>query len=172
MASSSISKQQVGLAARRQAAHADDGDILTTLRREHAEIKTLLERLQVAEAAVERRQLVKQVKARLLAHISAEEEVLYAAVIMLKDPHARQAGHEGYLEHEWSRKTLQRLERIRDPNSAEHRAAAKVLCELVVHHIRDEERSVWSDVRQHFDEPARAGLNREYLAARSRTRGH
>jgi hypothetical protein len=36
-------------------------------------------------------------------------------------------GHEGYLEHEWAAKTLQRLESIANPASPEHKAAGKVL---------------------------------------------
>ena len=43
-------------------------------------------------------------------------------------------GHEGYLEHEWAAKTLQRLEAIPNAASPEHKAAGKVLKELAEHH--------------------------------------
>jgi hemerythrin-like domain-containing protein len=142
-----------------------EGDILDTLKKEHEEVKALLNQLQDAEAAKERRELVKKIKAALVPHTKAEEKVVYDAVIATAEEEAEVDGHEGYLEHEWASRTLQRLEAA-DSASTEHRAAARVLKDLVEHHIEEEEDKLWSDVRQHFDTEERARMNAEFEAAK------
>jgi hemerythrin superfamily protein len=147
-------------------------DILETLKREHDEVKHLLSRLVKSDTAAERKTLVKQIKKALVPHTKAEEKVVYDAVIAVKDKQVQQDGYEGYLEHEWAAKTLQRLEGIGNANSPEHHAAAKVLKELVEHHIQEEESSVWADVRERFDDAQRLGMNQAFLAAKQRVKIH
>jgi hemerythrin superfamily protein len=143
-------------------------DILDTLRKEHNEVKDLLEDLSDAETPAHRRVLVKKIKAALVPHTKAEEKVVYDAVIALRDKDAQMDGYEGYLEHEWASKTLQRLESIANAASPEHKAAGKVLKELVEHHIDEEERNVWKDVKEHFSEDDRKKMNVAFFAAKRR----
>jgi hemerythrin superfamily protein len=149
---------------------AAETDILDTLKKEHDEVKALLAKLEDAESAALRRSLVKQIKAALLPHTKAEEKVVYDAVIALRDKEAQQDGHEGYLEHEWAAKTLQRLETIEPASSPAHKAAGKVLKELVEHHIKEEESAVWDDVRDNFSEEDRARMNVQFEAAKAKVR--
>jgi hypothetical protein len=81
------------------------------------------------------------------ADTKAEEKVLYDAVIAVRDKEAQIDGYEGYIEHDLASKTLQNLAAIASATSPEHKAAAKVLKELVEHHIKEEESNVW-DVRR------------------------
>ncbi len=145
-------------------------DILDTLKQEHEQVKELLSDLQDADTSAQRRRLVKEIKAALVPHTKAEEKVVYDAVIGLRDKDAQTDGHEGYLEHEWASKTLQRLESIANATSPEHRAAAKVLKELVEHHIQEEESQVWADVKEHFSDSQRAQMNAAFLNAKARVR--
>lgn len=145
-------------------------DILDTLKKEHDEVKDLLENLSDAETPGQRRTLVQKIKAALVPHTKAEEKVVYDAVIALRDKDAQMDGHEGYLEHEWAAKTLQRLEAITNAGSAEHKAAGKVLKELVVHHIAEEERNVWADVKKHFSDDDRKKMNATFHAAKARVK--
>jgi iron-sulfur cluster repair protein YtfE (RIC family) len=145
-------------------------DILDTLKKEHDEVKELLENLSEAETPAQRRTLVQRIKAALVPHTKAEEKVVYDAVIALRDKDAQTDGHEGYLEHEWAAKTLQRLEAITNAASPEHRAAGKVLKELVEHHIEEEERNVWKDVKEHFSDEDRKTMNATFLAAKRRVK--
>jgi hemerythrin-like domain-containing protein len=149
------------------AAHTD---ILTTLKHEHDQVKSLLSDLQDATTAVQRKALVKQIKAALVPHTKAEEKVVYDAVIALRDKDAQIDGYEGYLEHEWAAKTLERLQSIANATSPEHKAAAKVLKELVEHHIQEEESNVWSDVKDNFSDEDRSRMNVAFLAAKKRVR--
>jgi hypothetical protein len=144
-------------------------DILDTLKREHEEVKSLLAELQDAESFTERGELVRKSKAALVPHTKAEEKVVYDAIIATSEDEAQTDGLEGYLEHEWASKTLERLEAA-DPTSAEHKAAAKVLRDLVEHHIEEEEANVWRDVRENFDEEDRVRMNAEFEAAKQQVR--
>ncbi len=149
-----------------------DQDILKTLKHEHDEVKELLAKLEKADGAQVRRSLVKQIKAALVPHTKAEEKVLYNAVIALKEKDAQQDGHEGYFEHECASRILQRLEAVENASSPEHKAAGKVLKELVEHHIDEEEDAVWSDAKENFSEDQRQAMNRAYLTAKSRLKAH
>jgi len=148
----------------------DSADILDTLKKEHDEVKGLLEDLSDAETAAQRRTLVQRIKGALVPHTKAEEKVVYDAVIALRDKSAQMDGYEGYLEHEWAAKTLQRLESIANAASPEHKAAGKVLKELVEHHIDEEERNVWKDVKKHFSDEDRHQMNVRFLAAKRRVK--
>jgi hemerythrin superfamily protein len=145
-------------------------DVLDTLKREHDEVKDLLENLSDAETPAQRRNLVQKIKAALVPHTKAEEKIVYDAVIALRDKDAQMDGHEGYLEHEWAAKTLQRMEAIANAASPEHKAAGKVLKELVEHHIEEEESNVWADVKKHFSEVDRKKMNVTFFAAKRRVK--
>jgi hemerythrin-like domain-containing protein len=145
-------------------------DILDTLKKEHEEVKDLLQDLSDAETAAQRRTLVQKIKAALVPHTKAEEKVVYNAVIALRDKEAQMDGHEGYLEHEWAAKTLQRLQANTNAASPEHKAAGKVLKELVEHHIDEEEKNVWADVKKHFSDEDRKQMNVAFFAAKSRVK--
>jgi iron-sulfur cluster repair protein YtfE (RIC family) len=150
--------------------HVESTDILETLKKEHDEVKDLLKKLSDAETPGQRRNLVEKIKGALVPHTKAEEKVVYDAVIALRDKDAQTDGHEGYLEHEWASKTLQRLEAITNAASPEHKAAGKVLKELVEHHIEEEERNVWADVKENFSNEDRKKMNVAFFAAKRRVK--
>lgn len=96
--------------------------------------------------------------------------MIHDAVITLRDKDAQMDGHEGYLEHEWAAKTSQRLESISNAASPQHKAAGKVPKELVEHHIEQEERNVWADVKEHLSDDDRKEMNVAFVAAKRRVR--
>ena len=145
-------------------------DLLDTLKKEHDEVKGLLAELQHASTSAQRKSLVNRIKTALVPHTKAEEKILYDAVIASKDKTAQIDGHEGYLEHECASKILTRLTQIENATSPEHKAAAKVLKELVEHHIDEEERNVWADAKKQFSEETREQMNAAYLAAKQKVR--
>jgi iron-sulfur cluster repair protein YtfE (RIC family) len=148
----------------------ESADILDTLKQEHEHVKDLLQDLSNAETPAQRRNLVQAIKEALVPHTKAEEKIVYDAVIALRDKDAQTDGHEGYLEHEWAAKTLQRLEAITNAASPEHKAAGKVLKELVEHHIDEEEKNIWADVKEHFSGEDRRKMNVAFFAAKRRVK--
>lgn len=148
-----------------------ESDILDTLKKEHQQVKDLLAKLEDASNAITRRSLVKRIKHALVPHTEAEQKVLYKALVELNDDEAAQIdGYEGYVEHKRAADTLKELAAITEAASPKHQATAKVLKELVTHHIEEEEENVWSDARKHFSKEERTKMNTRYLAEKERIR--
>jgi hemerythrin superfamily protein len=147
-----------------------DMDILDKLKQEHREVEGMLDDLVDSDSAAERKTLLKKIKTALVPHVRAEEKVVYDPVIALKDKDAKQDGEEGYLEHGLADRMLLTLGKISNANSPEFSAAAKVLRELVKHHVQEEENNVWSDVKDHFSEEERIQMNRKFEAAKKKVK--
>ena len=145
-------------------------DLLDTLKEEHEEVGALLKKLTESASSKERRSLVGQIKAALVSHSKAEQKVLYDAIIAVKDRQAQKDGTEGYIEHALVSKTLTDLDKITDTNSVEFAATAKVLRELIEHHVKEEESAVWTDAKRHFSAEQRQSMNRRYLAEKGKVR--
>jgi iron-sulfur cluster repair protein YtfE (RIC family) len=145
-------------------------DLLDTLKEEHEEVSALLKKLVDSSSASERKSLLKQIKSALVPHVRAEEKVLYDAIIAVKDKNAQQDGEEGYIEHSLADKTLKDLEKISNATSPEFGAAAKVLKELIEHHVQEEENNVWSDAKKHFSSDERKLMNQKYFSEKKKVR--
>jgi hypothetical protein len=113
---------------------------------------------------------VAEVKANLMPHVKAEQKVLDDAILALKDKAAQQDGEENYIEHALAAKTLADLEKISDATGPEHRATGKVLRELVEHHVKEEENTVWGDAKKRFSAEQRQAMNRRYLLEKIKVR--
>lgn len=144
-------------------------DILGTLQAEHDEVQGLLSRLTGSDNAREQKSLVLQIKKALVPHTKAEERIVYDAVLALRAKEARIDGNEGYIEHGLADATLKKLDKL-TANTPEFKAAAKVLKELIDHHVQEEERNIWSQVEENFSAEQRARMNRAFLAAKKKVR--
>ena len=144
-------------------------DILDTLEMEHDEVQALLEQLTDSEGGREQKSLVTKIKQALIPHTKAEEKIVYDAVLGLRGKGAKIDGNEGYLEHSLANETLKKLDKL-TANTPEFKAAAKVLKELVNHHVQEEERNIWSQVKENFSDEQRERMNRDFLAAKKRVK--
>lgn len=149
---------------------AEDGDILDKLGNDHDEVEALLTKMVESQSGRERKTLLRQIKAALVPHLRAEEKVVYDAVMRVKGNKNTEDGEEGYLEHELGDKILAKLGKIADARSPEFGATAKVLRDLVQHHVEEEERNIWSDVRDHFSDEERTEMARRFEAAKKTVR--
>ncbi|MEI9887711.1 MAG: hemerythrin domain-containing protein [Rhizomicrobium sp.] len=157
-------------AAPKGAARPGDMDILDKLKQEHEEVADLLKKLVASDKGPERKALVKKIKTALVPHLRAEEKVVYDAILALKDKNAKTDGEEGYIEHHLGDKLLGDLGKIKNALSPEFSATAKVLKELVEHHVEEEESNVWSDVRKNFGAQDRVQMYRDFEAAKKKVR--
>ena len=87
-----------------------------------------------------------------------------------KDKDAKVDSEEGYIEHKLAAETLQLLGKISNTMSPEFSAASKVLKELIEHHVEEEERNIWSDLREGFSDKQRDQMNKKFEAAKKRVR--
>ena len=65
---------------------------------------------------------------------------------------------------------LATLGKITNATSPEFSAAAKVLKELIEHHVQEEENAVWSDAKKNFSLEQRQAMNVAYLKAKKSVR--
>jgi hemerythrin-like domain-containing protein len=144
-------------------------DILDTLQSEHDEVQELLGKLVDSDTAREQKQLVARIKNALVPHTKAEEKVVYDAVLALRGKDAKIDGNEGYIEHGLADATLKKLDKL-TANTPEFKAAAKVLKELISHHVEEEERNIWAQVKENFSDEQREEMNREFLAAKKKVK--
>lgn len=144
-------------------------DILDTLHNEHEEVQELLGKLVRSDNGREQKSLLAKIKAALVPHTKAEERVVYDAILALKGAPAKVDGNEGYIEHGLASETLKKLDKL-SANTPEFKAAAKVLKELIEHHVKEEERNIWARVRENFSDEQRARMNRDFLAAKKRVK--
>jgi len=147
-----------------------DTDILDTLKQDHRDVAEMLERLVESSGSAERRKLLISIKNALVPHLRAEEKVVYDAVLALRGKEQKTHGEEGYIEHGLGDKMLGQLGKMKDPMSAEFSAGAKVLKELVEHHVEEEEKNIWSDVENNFSDADRIAMNKKFLAAKKRVK--
>ena len=145
------------------------GDILDTLHQEHDEVQELLRKLNDSDDAREQKSLVNQIAQALVPHTKAEEKVVYDPIAALAARRAKIDGAEGYTEHALASATLKQL-REQTANTPEFMASAKVLKELVEHHVKEEERNIWSLVRENFSFDQREQMNRDFLAAKKKVK--
>lgn len=127
---------------------------ITMLKSEHATIKRLLRELsETSDRALKTREsLVEQIERELKTHAQLEEEIFYPAFKNAAEKtDAEDMFYEAAEEHHVVDLVLPAL-KTANPKSHEFKAKAKVLRELVEHHIREEEREMFAMTRQLFDE--------------------
>jgi len=145
-------------------------DILDRLHEEHELVKKLCKQLVESEKAPERTRLLNELKKALVPHERAEEKVVYDRIAALKDKEAKVDSAEGYLEHQLGDSVVAKLSKIADKKSVEFTAAAKVLKELLEHHIKEEEHAIWPIVRDNFSEDEREKMDVEFRAFKQKVK--
>lgn len=127
---------------------------ITMLKSDHVTLKRLLRELtETSERALKQREnLVSQIERELKTHAQIEEEVFYPAFqAAAKGTDAEDLFYEAAEEHHVADMVLPSL-KAANPKSHEFKAKAKVLKELIEHHIKEEEREMFQVARQLYDE--------------------
>jgi hemerythrin-like domain-containing protein len=118
---------------------------------DHKEVASLLDRIADSEAPLQRDELFREMKAKLLTHSHAEHEVLYRRLDASQHQTSRNFAHEGTNEHQLVERQLQQMSSDDDKMSEHWMAQLTVLHELVEHHVDEEESTGFSCARREFD---------------------
>lgn len=127
---------------------------ITMLKSDHATVKRLLRELsETGDRAVKQREmLVSKIERELKTHAQLEEEVFYPAFkAVSKGSDAEDLFYEAAEEHHVADMVLPAL-KAANPKSPEFKAKAKVLKDLLEHHIKEEETQMFAVARQLFEE--------------------
>jgi hypothetical protein len=151
------------LAARATMAH---DDVRALLEKDHDEAKELLERIFSADQSRRRMSLLMQLKTALTAHSRAEENAVYERMLKTKSSDSQELADEGYVEHRIVDHLLAELAGG-DSGSTRWLATAKVLKELVHHHIDEEQTDTFAELGEHFDADQLATMGTAFLRTKA-----
>ncbi|HEX8170792.1 MAG TPA: hemerythrin domain-containing protein [Thermoanaerobaculia bacterium] len=124
------------------------------LKSDHATVKRLMRELNATDerAVKQREQLVAQIEREVKMHAQVEEEVFYPAFkAATRNTDAEDLFYEAAEEHHIVDMVLPAL-KAANPKSHEFTAKAKVLQDLLEHHIKEEEGPMFQQARALFSE--------------------
>lgn len=129
-----------------------DLNAIALLKQDHEEVKNLLKQLlEISDEAIEaRRSLLEKIATRVRAHAKIEEDIRYPALRDAGGEKEKKMYYEAMEEHRAVEDlVLPDLEKT-DPASPQFAGRAKVLKELIEHHVDEEESELFPDVEQMF----------------------
>jgi hypothetical protein len=152
-----------------QAPTMNASDVRTLLRQDHDELIQLARDMYESESGDGRRALLKRLKPALIHHSRAEEKEVYEPLLEVRDSEeSRDIANEGLVEHGLLDELLERLLRSRKTESDEWKAHAKVLLELIEHHVEQEHKHMFEELGEHFTDEDREEMGRRFVAAKTR----
>lgn len=140
-------------------------DILTTIVDHHNVLRQSIEVLKQDDATVaQKRKSLGQFLQVLQMHAHAEQETLYSVIREIKD--LKSYALEGQEEHDIAESLLMQIQALdfQDEWNEEIASKAKVLAELVEHHIDEEEKEFFPAIKKYMIPVELEGLRDEYLA--------
>ena len=141
-------------------------DILATLKNEHDALRGLFADLKATtdRGVKTRTDLLERIEAALIPHAKWEEQVFYPAFKERADRDGLQTHAEALAEHHAVEQTIIPEVHAADPGTPEFAGRTKVFGELIDHHAKEEEKTMFKMARQLFTAEERAQLDEEYEA--------
>jgi hemerythrin superfamily protein len=138
-ASTSSSKSGRSIKARSTAkGGAKIKDAIQLLKADHAEVKALFKQFQKMRNGARKGGIVQQICTALTVHAEIEEEIFYPAVRQALDQKDETMMDEAAIEHQGVKNLVQEIEAAGEGDPMLP-AKMKVLCEYVMHHVKEEE---------------------------------
>ncbi|KFN49478.1 hemerythrin domain-containing protein [Arenimonas composti] len=140
--------------------------ILTTLKAEHDALRELFARIDETTDRAEktRAELLMKIEQNLIPHAKWEESVFYPAFRERADRDGRKTYAEAMLEHAAVEKTVLPAVKAAATASEEFAGRAKVFGELIDHHAREEETTMFRMARELFSAEELADFDEAYAA--------
>lgn len=137
-------------------------EITDALKEDHDALKDLIATVNDSDDADEIRSAFTQFATLLEKHSKAEEKVVYDALISTGDEESEQEGYEGYTEHMLAESLLKKMQAGADLTGPEWKAEAKVMQEILEHHIDEEEDEIFDAVEDNFENEEREEMGAEF----------
>ncbi|MGN6479881.1 hemerythrin domain-containing protein [Luteibacter sp.] len=124
-------------------------DAISLLKEDHKLVKSLLEELtESTTRAVKRRgELLEKIHVNLKAHTTIEEEIFYPAFKAAGKKEEEKMYYEALEEHRAAEDLVLPDLLNTDPSTEQFSGRAKVLKELIEHHIEEEEKEMFKDAK-------------------------
>lgn len=142
-------------------------DAIQLLKNDHKTVKDLLEQLSATStrAVKGRTALLHEIQVNLDAHVTIEEEIFYPAYRDAGGKEQEKMYYEALEEHRAAEDLVLPDLLKTEPDSEQFSGRAKVLKELVEHHIEEEEEELFKQARQLLDKDTLQSLG-ETMAKR------
>ena len=140
-------------------------NILNLLKEDHQDVKDLLSQMEktTERGAKKRQQLWEKCRAALLAHAHAENRVFYQP--LLREGDDPEMILEAEVEHQVVERLMDDIQST-DVTSEKWIAKVTVLKELVEHHVKEEESSIFKEARKAFDRKQLEAMGDEFKQAK------
>lgn len=138
----------------------------TLIRQDHTALLKQAKAMSTANNPLQARACYKALKGLLEAHSRAEEAVVYRALDRLGIATVREATKEGEVEHGLCEHLMAQLAKGK-ADSALWMARAKVVYELLDHHIEEEHQEMLPLLDKNFDKAQRAVLAKRFEARKA-----
>ncbi len=149
-------------------------DAIRLLKADHKEVEGLFKELEDLSdnAKAGRKRIFEQIDRALTVHAKIEETIFYPAVKSraTRDKEAKQEVLEAYEEHSNVKAMLKKLEET-EPSDETYKAKLQVLHELVKHHVKEEERELFSDAKDLLSREELEELGEEMERAKASENG-
>ena len=143
-------------------------DVRALLKQDHDEVRDLLAGMVDGEQGRSRKLLLEKLKTNLTAHSRAEEQVVYDALIGARaKQEVRVSAEEGYVEHGVVDDLLARISRL-GVGADLWLAHAKVIRELLEHHISEEQNEVFAELGDLFSREELVDMGERFLRRKAR----
>ena len=139
-------------------------DILKTLKTEHDAVRDLFEEIKSTtdRAKKSRAELLEKIEASLLPHAKWEEQVFYPEFKKRADRDGLQTHAEAVEEHRAVEQTVMPDVHAADVETPEFAGRVKVFAEMIDHHAKEEEKTMFKMARELFTAEERAQLDEDY----------
>ena len=128
-------------------------DAIKLLKEDHKKVKALFGDVEALgdRATVQRRKLFQQIDQELTVHAKIEEKVFYPEFrTRAENGEERDEVLEAYEEHKIVKALIGELENL-DPKDEKYKPKLNVLKELVEHHVKEEETTMFKMAREMFE---------------------
>jgi hemerythrin superfamily protein len=128
-------------------------DALKVLKQDHQKVKTLFGEVEGLgdRASAQRKKLFQKIDQELTVHAKIEETIFYPEFRRhSQDSEERDEVLEAYEEHNIVKTLIHELEDL-DPKDETYKPKLQVLIELVEHHVKEEEGTMFKMAREMFE---------------------
>lgn len=146
--------------------HGTPESLVKAIKADHEDLKKFIEVLKDENSDFSEKQEAGDLFMSLLkSHASSEEKAVYTVCMDEEDllDHAL----EGFVEHGVADALMRKLSAIED--EGKWKACAKVLAEVVEHHIDEEEKEFLPEVERHFANKKQMKMTHEFMNLRQRS---
>ena len=142
-------------------------DVITLLKKDHKMVKNLFEEFNNLKSSKVQKKvdIIAQIKEALTVHAQVEEELVYPA--FRENRSMKEQVSEALEEHHVTKTLLTELD-VLQPDDERYDAKVKVLCEYLMHHVKEEEKEMFPEAQKRLSSKRLAALGEEVEARRNK----